>query len=63
MCCVFQTVTQVTVPHHYSRWLRHRVPFVVTQVPSLKHAKGNELTSLLLQQAGNESLASLLLEV
>ena len=60
---VFQTVMQVSVPRHYSRWLRHHVPSIVTKLPSLKYTKGAELTSLLLREADNESVASLLLEV
>jgi len=54
---------QVSVPRHYSRWLRRRVPSIATKLPSLKHTKGAELTSLLLREADNESVASLLLEV
>jgi len=60
---VFQLVRQVTVPWHYSRWLRHRVPSITSQLPTLKHSKGSELTALLLRAADNESVASLLLEV
>jgi len=54
---------QVVAPRHYSRWLRSRVPTIVAELPSLKHAKGVELTSLLLREADSESVASLLLEV
>jgi len=60
---VFQTVMQVVAPPHYCRWLRDCVPSIVAQLPSLKRAKGVELTSLLLSEAANESLASLLIEV
>ena len=60
---VFQTVTQVSAPRHYSRWLRHLVPSISTILPLLKHTKGSELTSLLLREADSASVASLLLEV
>ena len=54
---------QVMAPGHYSRWLRSRVPSVVNILPSLRHARGLEMTSLLLSEAENEPLASRLLEV
>jgi len=39
------------------------VPSITTILPSLKHTKGSELTSLLLREADDASVASLLLEV
>jgi len=60
---MFQTVMQAVAPPRYSRWLRDCVPSIVAQLPSLKRAKGLELTSLLLSETANESFASLLIEV
>jgi len=62
-CCLLQVVMQVMAPGHYSRWLRSRVPSVVNILPSLRHARGLEMTSLLLSEAENEPLASRLLGV
>ena len=59
----FQKVMTVSAPRHYARWLRRRVPDIATKLPSLKQAKGEELTSRLLREADNNSVTSLLLEV